>query len=243
MMRKSWRDGQRGAALLIVLLMAATLSFIAISITERTRLTAERSVHQRTRSEATWIAFGAEELAKLAVERAVAASNGRLSIDDPWVTEPRIIPFDNGEARLGFTDITTCFNVNSLGRGAQSPDANNNDGAGGPVAGQPASEFALLARNLGLSEFDGERIADVIGDWVDEDTARRGQGAEDEYYTTLPSPYRVGNGEIASITELRAMRGFTRDIYGLFRPHLCAHPDDTPSRSMLICSLRRMRLF
>ena len=221
---KSANESQGGAALLIVLLLVATLAFIALSITERTALAASRSVNARVRDESMWLAFGAEALAVTALEAVWQASNGKMSLDDPWALEPLEAPFENGGgARLFLNDATACFNVNNL--------ATIGSAAAGPVGTVPPAvkELSLLARNLGLSEFDGERLAYVIADWIDEDGSRLPQGAEDEYYSVLPSPYRTGNQNLASISEIRAMKGVTRDIYGAMRPYLCALPETDPS--------------
>lgn len=218
--KKSGNDGQRGAALLIVLLLVATLAFIALSITERTALAASRSVNARVRDESLWLAFGAEALAITALEAVWQASNGKMSIDDPWALEPLEAPFENGGgARLFLTDATACFNVNSLAMIGN---------AAGPVGALPPAvkELSLLARNLGLSQFDGERLAYVIADWADADSSRLPQGAEDEFYSVLPSPYRTGNQNLASISELRAMKDVTRDLYGTLKPYLCALPNN-----------------
>ena len=218
------KDRQRGAALLIVLLLVATLSFVALSITERTTLSAMRSINDRIRAESLWVAFGAENLALAALEQAYDATDGRMSLDDPWATQPLVAPIDDGEARLFFTDATACFNINSL--------AAEEGGAGVGLAvsaATPLNEFALLVRNLGLSEFEGQALGEVIADWTDEDANRRPQGAEDSYYSTLPSPYRTGNRKVAAVSEIRAMKDVTREIYAALKPYLCAHPDERPS--------------
>lgn len=221
---------QKGAALLIVLLLVATLSFIALAATERTTLSAARSLNERVRSEGLWYVFGAETLALAALEAAYTAKDGKMSLDDPWATEPLNAPIDGGAALLRFTDNTTCFNLNSLGLEV-APSATRNPAVSGPEQQpvRPVDEFAKLARNLGMSEFEGEAIAEVIADWVDEDTNRRAQGAEDGHYGGLPSPYRTGNAPLASVSEIRAMKGIDREIYAALKPFLCVHPDAKPS--------------
>jgi len=217
----SQKERQRGVALLVVLLLVATLALVAISITEQTTFMAARSINERARAETLWRAFGAETLAAAAAEAAYEASGGKVSLDDPWMTEPLIVPMDDGSARIFFADNTICLNINSLGEPAP--------GGGAGIVGPTIQEFSLLARNLGLSEFEGEALAEAIADWVDGDTRRRPRGAEDEYYTDLPSPYRTGNQPVASVSEIRAVRGVSRDIYAALKPFLCAHPDSKQS--------------
>ena len=207
---------------MIVLLLVATLAFIALSITEKTTLAAVRSVNARAFDQNVWLAFGAESLASAALTAAVEASGGKLSIDDPWAREPLELPFENGGgARLFFADATTCFNLNSLTLSADDDAA----------VRTPATvkEFGLLAANLGLSPFEGEAIAEVIADWIDVDTSRLPQGAEDDYYTGLPSPYRTGNKPLVSVSEIRAMKGVSRAVYAQLKPFLCVQPAGQPS--------------
>ncbi|MGV3486488.1 MAG: general secretion pathway protein GspK [Planctomycetaceae bacterium] len=52
-------------------------------------------------------------------------------------------------------------------------------------------------------------IADCILDWLDEDDEPRPFGAEVEYYSTLPTPYKPANGPINSVEELLLVRGVT----------------------------------
>ncbi|MEM9495944.1 MAG: type II secretion system minor pseudopilin GspK [Pseudomonadota bacterium] len=210
------RETETGGALLIVLLLVATLAFVALSIMERTSLAAARAANDRARAETLWRGFGAEILALAAIQAAYEASPEKVSIDDPWASEPVVVPMEDGGARIFFADATACFNVNSL-------SANNESIA------LAKREFALLAAHLGLGEFEGEAMADVIADWIDDDNAREPQGAEDSYYTALPTPYRTGGALIADVSEMRAMRGMTRERYLTLKPFLCAHPVAAPS--------------
>jgi general secretion pathway protein K len=198
-------------------LLVATLAFVALSITEKTSLAAARSVNERARAEAVWRALGSETLALEAIETVYSSSDGKMSLDDPWATEPVEVPMEGGGARIFFADNTACFNINRLS--ASNPE----DAAPGSESGA-VKEFSLLIRNLGLGEYEGVALAEIIADWTDVDSSRRPQGAEDEYYTTLPSPYRTANQPIQSVTELRAMKGVTRPVYAALKPYLCAQP-------------------
>ena len=90
---------QRGAALLIVLLLAATVSFVALSAMERTTLAAARTVNVTARGEALWGAFGIETLALAAIEEILSLENGVMSIDDPWAAAPVAAPPSRRPAR------------------------------------------------------------------------------------------------------------------------------------------------
>ncbi len=212
------RNNQRGSALLIVLLLAATLSFVALSAMERTSLAAARAGNVTARSEALWRALAVETLAVAVIRTAYETNHGKMSLDDPWAAAPVDLPMDGGAARVVFTDATACFNINSLG--ARDDEA---------AASAATVEFIRLAGHLGIGEFDARALAEAIADWIDQDTNRRPQGAEDEYYTTLPSPYRAGNAPMAAVSELRAVKGVNRDVYAALKPALCALRDAGPS--------------
>lgn len=57
-----------------------------------------------------------------------------------------------------------------------------------------------------------EPIADAILDWIDTDTDPRPSGCEDEYYSTLPSPYACPNQPLQSVEELLLVRGVTPQL-------------------------------
>ena len=55
-------------------------------------------------------------------------------------------------------------------------------------------------------------VADAILDWLDEDEEARPNGAELEFYSTLPTPYAPKNGPIDSVEELLLVRGVTPQL-------------------------------
>ena len=58
-------------------------------------------------------------------------------------------------------------------------------------------------------------IVDSIQDWRDPDNLHRLNGAEDDYYLSLPTPYRAKNANFDSIDELLLVKGMTPEIlYG-----------------------------
>ncbi|MFO7599031.1 MAG: type II secretion system protein GspK, partial [Candidatus Desulfacyla sp.] len=56
-------------------------------------------------------------------------------------------------------------------------------------------------------------IVDSILDWRDENDLHRLNGAENEYYNSLPEPYDCKNGDFDSEEELLLVRGVTPEIY------------------------------
>ena len=91
---------------------------------------------------------------------------------------------------------------------------------------------ALLKVMLGrfdLEDTEKDVIVDSILDWRDNDDFHRINGAEKEYYLSLPNPYQCKNGDFDSIEELMLVRGVTSEIfYGGLKDMITVYPD-TPS--------------
>ena len=59
-------------------------------------------------------------------------------------------------------------------------------------------------------------LVDSLIDWIDEDQNDRPNGAEDSTYESKEPPYKAANRLIASISELKLIEGFNKDIlYGI----------------------------
>ena len=216
---------RRGAALLIVLLLSASLAFVALSITEAVRRAGDRASGLRARGEAAWIALGAEQLALATVDAALAANPKRVAASDPWINRPLTLPLDGGgAASVQIVDATRCFNLNSLAptRSAKGGTEKSPDRA--------LAEFEALVSLAPARSDLPPGLGAVIRDWVDPDGFNEPQGAEDGSYVSLPTPYRTGGGPVSAETELRAMSGVTAKAYAALKPFVCARPDAEPSR-------------
>ncbi len=207
---------QRGAALIIVLLLAATLSFLVLTLVAATTQSVRRSGGAAIRGELLWRASSAEIIARAAINEALSAAERggpALTRAHPLFSQQLDIPFTNGAGAIIFADASRCFNLNSLGGGG--------DGAGETGAG---AEFVFLLTGVGLSDADAQSLAGVVTDWIDEDSTQEIGGAEDGFYASLPTPYRTGGGPIASVSEMRAMKGVSGVLYSAISPYLCALP-------------------
>lgn len=72
-----------------------------------------------------------------------------------------------------------------------------------------------LLRNLGVEESRADTIVDSILDWKDADNLHRLHGAENEYYMSLPKPYKAKDGHFDNLEELLLVKGMDQDIlYG-----------------------------
>jgi len=76
-----------------------------------------------------------------------------------------------------------------------------------------AATLRAVFANLDLSSDDAEVIADSIVDWRDEDDLRLPNGAESDYYESLPRPYSAKNAPFDSVEELLLVRGVTNEVF------------------------------
>lgn len=69
--------------------------------------------------------------------------------------------------------------------------------------------------NLGVQPDDADVIVDSIMDWRDPDDLHRLNGAENDYYRSLPNPYDAKNAKFDTLEELLLVKGITHAIlYG-----------------------------
>lgn len=72
----------------------------------------------------------------------------------------------------------------------------------------------LKSEEFGIDPGDVEVIVDSIKDWLDEDSEETGfEGAEEDYYRSLPEPYSCKNGPMDFLEELLLVRGIDRNIF------------------------------
>lgn len=211
------REPRKGAALVVVLLLAATLSLVALSIAETTSRSADRSAALRARNEAIWLALGVEQLTLAAVRAGAAAAPKRLTGAEAWLDKPLTFPFEGGSARVVVSDATRCFDLNSL----------MVSGAGGRTtpSREGAAAFAALVAAVRPPGISSESAwAAAATDWIDADSFSEPQGAEDGSYLSEAVPRRTGGTPFIDATELRAVRGATAEGFAALRRMLCAAP-------------------
>lgn len=88
---------------------------------------------------------------------------------------------------------------------------------GGKIDINKADEIILkgLLSSLEVKEDDIDIITDSILDWRDPDDLVRLHGAENDYYMSLPRPYKPKNADFDSLEELLLVRGITSELlYG-----------------------------
>jgi general secretion pathway protein K len=192
---------QRGMVLMVVLWVLAFLGVIFTTFTFSMRAELAAAGNFRQEAEAYHLAEAgiyqaAAELIN-ADRNAPPGSTGYDALLERWRTNPAAnqnVPLGRGNYWVTVTDEESKIPLN----GATDP---------------------MLRRLFSNSGVRDERllsvIVDSIQDWRDADNLHRLSGAEDDYYLSLPTPYRAQNADFAVIDELLLVKGMTPEIlYG-----------------------------
>ncbi len=221
-MNPSIRQGERGAALLTVLLLVAVIAVLAASALEKVRLSTRLAANGAAIDQSRAYALAAETLATGRINALLGRDAARVTLAGGWNGTPYPLPIPEGTATATVTDGGNCFNLNGLVTRGEP---------GVLVARTEAiAQFTRLMRLLDISENVGAGIAAATADWIDSDDVPLPFGAEDSTYLARTPAYRTGNGLMADVSEFRAVVGVTPTIYATMQRWICAQPRTAVSR-------------
>lgn len=208
-------QGERGAALLTVLLIVAVIAVLAAHSFDRLAGAVKLTSNAGELSQAKAYLIAAESIGLKTAEEIISLSPDRTTDQGGWNGREQNFPVTGGMIRATLGDGGNCFNINSLV--VQQQDQ---------LLARPLGmqQFIRLMRLLEISQDEAARVAAAATDWIDSDADAMNGGAEDDYYMLQPQPYRTSNAIYTDISELRAVKGVTADIYARIRPWLCALP-------------------
>jgi general secretion pathway protein K len=213
-------SGERGAALLTVLLLVAVMAVIAATALDRLTLATRIAGSAATVDQGRAYSFAAEQIALRRVADLVARDPARLTLAGDWLGREFVLPLPGGQGTARLTDANNCFNLNSLAAEAAPGKLSRRSLAVG--------QFAELMALLGIDRGEAQGIAGAAADWIDSDSNDGPLGAEDGVYRSMPASYLPPNRKMADVSELRAVRGVTPKIYARLKPWICVLPVAEP---------------
>ena len=214
--------GERGAALLTVLLLVAVMAVIAATALDRLTLATRIAGSAATVDQGRAYSFAAEQIALRRVADLVGRDPAKLTLAGDWLGRDFVLPLPGGEGRAKLTDANNCFNLNSLVAETVPGRFSQRSGA--------MRQFGELMTLLGIDAAEAQAIAGAAADWIDSDSNDGPLGAEDNVYRSLPGAYLAANRKMADISELRAVRGVTPKIYAQLKRWICVLPATEPVR-------------
>ena len=213
---------QRGVALITALLVVALASIAAVEMASRQHLDIRRAQNIYQHDQAYVDALATESWAKDVLASDLMGASAKDTYKDNWANLENPPEFEGAKIALNIDDLQSRFNINSLLAANGKED---------PVAVDRFNRLVMAAAEkvgMNIGPNDAKLITNSVLDWIDPDVDARYPGAEDDYYLRLEHPYRPANRPMASVSELRLIRGVKPKLYHALEPALCALPFNTP---------------
>ncbi len=179
------QSGERGVVLILAVFAAVLLSVLAVGITTAVRVELLASRTSLDRMQSLFLA-----------QAGVSEARALLLYDDPGVDS--LLDSWGSESELQL-DLP-----NALGPGYYRVRVHD---ACGRIDVNEADDF-MLARVTG-----DPTVAAAIVDWRDRGSMQSSDGAEQEFYAALGSPYAPRNGPFQTLGELLLVRGVTPEMF------------------------------
>ena len=198
---------QGGIALFLVLWVLTLLSVIAgeFCFAMKTEVNITRNFKEQT--EAYYIALAG-------VNRAIAEliKNEVMFPRNASITGLKKEDKDEEEEGKGRWRINVDIPPEPYGQGQYKVRLGNESGKIN-INGANEGLLKMMLNGFDLEEKEKDIIVDSILDWRDKDDLHRTNGAESDYYQSLPEPYACKNADFDSVEELLLVRGVTPEIF------------------------------
>jgi general secretion pathway protein K len=214
----SHRSTESGAALLTALVIVAALSALAALLLEDMGRSRRLDANLTSQMQAQWQAVGADAYARSISNRLDASGELTSALAAGGVRAS--FPLEQGLLSIEAQDASACINLNSVVSGVGDTFALNATGA---------AQLRELLTGLGAPAGQAEELVGELVRWMDTASSSSAITGDDLPYRQGPGRYLTGGEPLAEVSELRAVRGVTPEMYALLRPHVCALPVTGPS--------------
>ena len=202
---------QRGIALITAVLIVAIVATVSAQLSLGQQVWVRQAQNLNDRAQADTVAKAAFIWAMLILNEDTKKGPATDNLTEDWARPLPPLPVEGGAIQGRIVDAQGLFNLNNLVR--------NN------VPSQPdIGVFRRLLSGVGLDP----ALSEAVVDWIDNNSNTSAAGAEDSEYLTLQPPYRAANQAIASVEELRLIRGLDAAALDKLRPLVTALPKPTP---------------
>ena len=209
--RRAFARRQRGAAVLVAMLVVAIAALAASSFMFRSQVEWRRFENLSRMDQAQSVLRAAQQWGAT-----VLLDDARNSSVDhrgeAWAT--RLPPVEAENYRIWglMEDQEGRFNLNNLV-------------ANGEIDKQQLAIFVRLLSALRLPE----SLAGAVADWIDaDDLPFNANSVDSPYYATLQTPYRATNQPLININELLRVKDMDRNTLAMLRPFVTVLPTRTP---------------
>ena len=229
---------QRGAALIIALLVVATVVSVVTALAGDFLVSFRRTVNQLDQQQAWNILLASEAVARrVLIEDIRSAGNNRTDSEtDAWAVTQLEYPTEHGMIKGSLSDLSGRINLLGLGS-KQTKDQRYSP---------QQQRFIRLLQVLPLDEpmdlIQAQTLAHAVFDWVDQDADERAPGgAENYYYSNAEPAGRTPSTAIGSVSELRWVKGMDETIYRALEPLVSVWPQTSTSININTAPLAVLR--
>jgi general secretion pathway protein K len=207
---------QRGAALLLVLMLLAIMAALAAQMTLSFQSQLERTMRVNRQYQRQFDRELAENLAVANLLKDMQDNDQQSSANQFWAQpQTRVLKETGNRISWRLRDAQHCFNINAL---AQTPRESLT------TSPYPLLVFAALLKRLGIDGAKSDEIAQAVADYIDSDNSARLHGAEDDYYLSQKPTRRSADQRLYLISELLNIKGMNSSIFHQILPFICALP-------------------
>lgn len=196
---------QRGAVLLLVLVVVALLSALLTDWAFSTLVDLRLTETFRDSNRAYYLARGGVEVGRQLLRD---DNNGYDAPGEMWgVGIPSYPVSDDATVSIIIADEDSRFNLNRIVDNlGENPNPLMRD------------RFRRLLTQLGID--DPDALSDALSDWIDRNQETSARGAENAWYQGLAQPLACKDGPLDTVDELLLVKGFTPEIVDKLTPHV-----------------------
>jgi general secretion pathway protein K len=220
--RRTLRSRERGIAVVTALLVVTIATVLAVEIAWETTLDLRRTESLLAREQAQQFGYGAEAYAAQLMDEVFREKTAAIEVysrnEDYRACGGFQFELEQGRMTGGVCDLQGRFNLNNLLNGGRRDEQIMNQYR------RLLAAISLLNEEIDIDADTIDVIVESTVDWLDPDSDAEFNGAEADTYTSLQPPYRAANFWFTSVSELRAVRGMTPEIYRAVAPYVAALP-------------------
>lgn len=231
-------QNQHGAVLVIALLIVAIITALAVDFSTRFQLSLGRAENRFFSAQMQQSLLSLEHAAMWAMkeDKKEDKDSGKEIYDhlaEQWASSADYKVLIEAEFEdvlineLVIEDAQARFNINQLANRPDPFDANKPFDERYTAVERRFIRLLQTVPNgvVGLPE--AEAITQAVVDWLDPDNNITGSGgAESDYYLSQEKPFRAANDLMATVSELRLIKGMTEEAYEWLLPLVVALPDN-----------------
>lgn len=252
MRKRKVNNNERGIVLIIVIIIIAILSTLVVDFIYSTHINYEITINSVRDIRSKYIARSGVNVVKAALinndledlaEKISDFSN--ISANDSqgnWSLSVSSFPVGEGFVSITVKDERSKVNINALVN--QSTNQ---------VDFQVLTQITELFKFLEIDSDDADLFISSLINWLDHELQNSQndqdpRGATASYYSSLQIPYRIKDGPLDSLDEIKMIQGMNQDFFNIIEPYLTIYPRDkqinfsTASKPVIFAALKAAKV-